>query len=72
MPRKSVGIEYPAGVELPQETTGKQGVGKQSGAECGAVSSQDALAAVLDGWPSLTAADRQRILLIVEGRPDRW
>ena len=65
------------GHELPANSSGNQGVGVQGGAETGellgdsrrggelpALANPD-LAAVIDAWPALPEADRQRTMVTV-------
>ena len=60
-----------AGIEPAPKSSGNQGVGNQSGAECGALNAQRAefppdLAAVVDAWPTLPAAIRTAILAMLD------
>jgi hypothetical protein len=63
-----------AGLEKPQKSPGKTRVGSVSGAPSGAVGADlvdladAALAKVIAAWPSLSKADRDRVLAIVSGR----
>ena len=59
-----------AGIELVPQSSGNNGVGKQSGAECGALGAPEApidpdLAAVVDAWPRLPEAIKAGILAMI-------
>jgi hypothetical protein len=58
------------GFEHPAKSSGNDGGGGQSGAECGALGAQNApldpdLAAVVDAWPKLPGAIKAGILAMV-------
>ena len=59
-----------AGLEHPAKSSGNDGGGGQSGAECGALGAPNApldpdLAVVVDAWPKLPDAIKAGILAIV-------
>jgi len=65
----------PDGAEHGPKSSGKQGVGNPSGAECGALGAREApidpeLVAVVDAWPKLPQAIRAGILAMIRAAGD--
>ncbi len=59
-----------AGIEHGPKSSGNQGVGNESGAECGALGAREALnapglAEVVEAWPTLPEAIKAGILAMI-------